>query len=151
MFQGTVSVCFFYRSMNSVCLKSINQAGDNKSVKMLNNFREPCMFDHSSILVGSTQILLSLKSRKEKRGKVGWRGAAPLAVPPALPRRPYCVSERIEQLALRQAGLHGVQIYRVSVTALFHSQVTACSSQRGGRGHVYPTAGWLNASLVFWL
>lgn len=35
------------------------------------------MFDHSSVLVGSARILLSLKSRKEKRGKVGWRGAAP--------------------------------------------------------------------------
>lgn len=38
---------------------------------MLNNFREPCMLDHSSILVGSTRILLTLKSSNEKHGKVG--------------------------------------------------------------------------------
>lgn len=53
--------------------ESISQAGDNKSVKPLNDFRERCMFDGSSVLVGSGLA----ENGEERRGEVGWRGAAP--------------------------------------------------------------------------
>lgn len=123
-------------------LKAINQAKDNESVKMLNYFREHCMFDHafeSSMKVHFLlQMLpaecgLTVKNKRERATRESWlaRTGSPDVFYSLQPRWPYCVSKQIEWLALWQASLCGVQIHRVSTTVLPHSQVTACSRQQG--------------------
>lgn len=81
MLQGARSASVsgvFYGNVNSLRLRSINQAGDNKSVKLLNNSRGRCMLDGSSVLARSGL------AEKEEKGK---RDVVKSAGEERLPRR----------------------------------------------------------------
>lgn len=82
-------------------LRAINQAEDNESVKMLNNFRKHCMFDHGFESSMKAHFLLQMlpaefglqqKNKKERQENVGWQVPAPLASFPAHSQDGHIVS-----------------------------------------------------------
>lgn len=86
-------------------LKAINEAEDNESVKMLNYFREHCMFDHSSESCMKAQFPLqcglTVKKQERKSTRESWlaSGGSPGIFSSTQPRWPYCASKQIEWLA----------------------------------------------------
>ena len=91
--------------------EAINQAEDNESVKMLNYFREHCMFDQGfeSSMKASflLQMLpaecgLTVKNKREGATRESWLAStgSPGVFSSTQPRWPYCVSKQIEWLAL---------------------------------------------------
>ena len=90
-----------------VRLKAINQAGDNESVKMLNYFRDHCMFDHSFespmkahflLQILPAECSLTVKNKRDRATRESWLASTgyPGVFSSTQPRRPYCVSKQIE-------------------------------------------------------
>lgn len=120
------SVFLFFSFFLQKNKESISQAGDNKSVKALNNFRERCMFDGSSVPRGL----------RERRGEAGPRGGHLVSLNKSNGCR--CDRPTSRSSSQRDCGASAPVSPRAAAGG-------------GGHGHVCPTAGWRNASLVFWL
>lgn len=92
-------------------LSAINQAQDNESVKMLNYFREHCVFDHGFESTMKAHFLLQMlpaecgltvKNKRERATRESWLAStgSPGVFSSTQPTWPYCVSKQIEWLAV---------------------------------------------------
>lgn len=102
------------------------------------------MFDGGSVLVGSGLADKQQTGKRDVEKLAGSPGGSPGSAKAAM----LCLStNRTVGAATGRPHIHRVS---ASVAPPLPGHRVR-QPAGGGRGHVYPTAGWRNASLVFWL